>query len=534
MDVSTVWDFCGELVGSIRPRKGFVPATVTRIDNDGTVWVTTGDGGEAPASTCAAGVAVGDVVSVQWSGAQMGVVGNASDPAAGTSTVRAVRKATDSAAKVASGAQAIADAIKQHFFTDDNGVHVSSEKGNPTGERNILMNSLGILLRQGSSWLASFSDSAVAFYDGLGNAAANVVAQFGADGAVIGRSSESHMELDYHSQRMIDRDGNEFFKVEDLRDESGTLEVTDTFESDGESRVYVLTYTATGTDYTVTVSDGSGGSVTKQTTKITFDTYPTVGAIITVTYTTASELTKSYTFGKRDATADVGAMSVAEGLETAASGRQSHASGYLTTASGANAYAGGARTTATGRNSRATGEDTTASGWGSRADGLHTIAGSDYQTAIGKWNDNDPNNAFEVGNGVAGARSNAFAVGWDGSTTHDGDVAWTALTLDSGATAYDANRTPKVRRWGPVVALTGAAKPTAEVAAGGTLTICTLPDGCRPAQEVTSLQQGSGDACWLLRITTAGVVTAERHRNRTGNTAMGTSEWLPLNVTFMV
>ena len=93
MDVSTIWDFCGEVVGIIRPKTGYVPATVTRIDADGTVWVTTGDGGEAPASTCAAGVAVGDVVSVSWSGAQMGVVGNASDPAAGTSTVRAVRKA---------------------------------------------------------------------------------------------------------------------------------------------------------------------------------------------------------------------------------------------------------------------------------------------------------------------------------------------------------------------------------------------------------------------------------------------------------
>ena len=183
MDVSTIWDFCGEVVGTIRPKTGYVPATVTRIDADGTVWVTTGDGGEAPASTCAAGVEVGDVVSVSWSGAQMGVVGNASDPAAGTSTVRAVRKAAESARKVADGAQAIADAIGQHFFTDDNGVHVSTEKDNPTGERNILMNSLGILLRQGSAWLASFSDSAVAFYDGLGNAASNIVAQFGADGA---------------------------------------------------------------------------------------------------------------------------------------------------------------------------------------------------------------------------------------------------------------------------------------------------------------------------------------------------------------
>ena len=44
MDVSTIWDFCGEVVGSIRPKTGYVPATVTRIDNDGTVWAGTTDG----------------------------------------------------------------------------------------------------------------------------------------------------------------------------------------------------------------------------------------------------------------------------------------------------------------------------------------------------------------------------------------------------------------------------------------------------------------------------------------------------------
>lgn len=258
------------------------------------------------------------------------------------------------------------------------------------------------------------------------------VAKFTSAGAQIGKSGESHILQDYHSLQMIDKEGITYFKVEDLCDESGTLEVTDTFESDGESKVYVLTYTATGTDYTVTVSDDSGGSVQKQTTKITFNTYPTVGAVITVTYTTASELTKSYTFGKRKANADVGAMSVADGLDTAASGRQSHASGYLTTASGSNSYAGGARTTAAGRNSRATGEDTTANGWGSNADGLQTIAGYNYQTVIGKWNENHYNNAFEIGNGVTGARSNAFVVDWDGNIIAQGMAG--IIQMFAGAT----------------------------------------------------------------------------------------------------
>lgn len=356
------------------------------------------------------------------------------------------------------------------------------------------------------------------------------VAHFG-ESTRIGKAGESRMMLDFHSQRMIDRDGNEYFKVEDLRDESGTLEVTDTFDSDGESRVYVLTFTATDTDYTVTVSDGSGGTVTKEATRVTFDTYPTAGATITVTYMTASELAKSYTLGRRDATADVGAMSVAEGLDTAASGRQSHASGNLTTASGTNSYAGGARTTASGRNSRATGEDTTASGWGSHADGLHTIAGSNYQTAIGRWNDNDPNNAFEVGNGVTGARSNAFAVDWDGTVTAAGEVKGASVsasvTLASGVSAT----TRTVKRSGNVVTLyIDGLNLAAELANHGTAVVATVPSGYRPAYAAYAQLSGWNNGGSYVTVGTNGSVTVS---NQSG-AAIPTARELGFTVSYVM
>lgn len=179
LDASVLWDLAGEVVGRALPSGRSVLATVSRVDADGTVWVTTGDGMEAPAATSSVGVSVGDTVSVQWSGARMGVTGNSSDPSAGECAVGAVRRVAASAARAARGAKAIAEAVGQHFWADGNGVHVSTDPGDATGERNILMNSLGILLRQGATWLASFSDSAVAFYDGLGNTASNVLAQFG-------------------------------------------------------------------------------------------------------------------------------------------------------------------------------------------------------------------------------------------------------------------------------------------------------------------------------------------------------------------
>lgn len=47
--------------------------------------------------------------------------------------------------------------------------------------------------------------------------------------------------------------------------------------------------------------------------------------------------------------------------------------------------------------------------------GIHTITGANYQTAIGKYNDNKNDTAFEIGNGTSSVRSNAFTVDWQGN-----------------------------------------------------------------------------------------------------------------------
>lgn len=60
---------------------------------------------------------------------------------------------------------------------------------------NILMNSLGILLRTGLRNLVSITRSAIAFFDGQGNDAANAVASFGTDGAQIGKTSGSNVSI---------------------------------------------------------------------------------------------------------------------------------------------------------------------------------------------------------------------------------------------------------------------------------------------------------------------------------------------------
>lgn len=136
--------------------------------------------------------------------------------------------------------------------------------------------------------------------------------------------------------------------------------------------------------------------------------------------TTASGFT-SHAEGSLTTTS--GFASHAEGEETTASGLASHAEGILTTASGQNAHAEGYQTTASGLSSHSEGTYTTASGESAHAQNFGTVAGYDYQTAVGKYNENKQNNAFEIGNGAGrNAEHNAFEVTWEGDVIAAGEI----------------------------------------------------------------------------------------------------------------
>ena len=96
----------------------------------------------------------------------------------GYGTVKSLANVT----KIAEEADATASATNQYFWHDTNGIHVSNVAEDPAGTRNILINSLGILLRKAAITLVSISESAVAFFDGSGNQTAS----FGSSGATIG------------------------------------------------------------------------------------------------------------------------------------------------------------------------------------------------------------------------------------------------------------------------------------------------------------------------------------------------------------
>jgi len=112
--------------------------------------------------------------------------------------------------------------------------------------------------------------------------------------------------------------------------------------------------------------------------------------------------------------------SVQEGYNTTASSSSSHAEGISTTANNRTSHAEGWGTIASGDlGSHAEGYNTVASGRSSHAQNVGTIASRSDQTALGKYNIEDPESngiyAAIIGNGTSDSdRSNAIAVRWNG------------------------------------------------------------------------------------------------------------------------
>lgn len=131
----------------------------------------------------------------------------------------------------------------------------------------------------------------------------------------------------------------------------------------------------------------------------------------------------------------VGNSSFAFGDNVEASGRYSHAEGVNATASGMSSHAEGGSVIASGLGSHAEGGSTVASGNYTHAEGYYTNAAGNNQHVQGKYNVQDSNGAYAdiVGNGTAeNARSNAYALDWQGNAKFAGDVYVGANADSSG------------------------------------------------------------------------------------------------------
>lgn len=276
----------------------------------------------------------------------------------------------------------------------------------------------------------------------------DTVASFRADGATIGINdgTESYLDLDYHSLQLIDKNGNTYFYVSDLRDGDGYAELTETKEGDGSASFSMSCIINSPAGYSPTATvNGSAVTVSNYYSNvITLASAPAVGSTVVITYKTQSTFAKAYTVGIRNNAADVGALSYAEGYDTAATDYCSHAEGSGTSA-GLYSHAEGVGCVAT-NTSHAEGFGCEATKNHSHAQNDHTLASSANQTALGKYNkeDNAGTYAVIIGNGTSNnARSDALEVDWGGNvlmaldttaasgTDHDLYAAITALGWES-------------------------------------------------------------------------------------------------------
>jgi hypothetical protein len=340
-----------------------------------------------------------------------------------TSMLQGVKKDVVKAQTVADEAQTIARNNAQYFWflesdPDDTGVgtgaHITETpketfmQDPSNGGGNLLARSNGIAVRDGLTELATF----------------------GADGAQIGKNGESRLLLDYHSLQMIDKEGNTYFHISDLRDSSGKASIVATFVADGTDREFYLHPVADDRNYEVSAS--SGGTITKYEDHIVFETAPDEGTEITVTYTTSSEDAKAYTLGTRKADTYIGVVSVAEGWSTTASGSYSHAEGYDTESSGAYSHAEGYRTTAEGRYSHAEGINTTASGQTSHAEGWRTTASNYRSHAEGYFTEASGSASHAEGNRTTAEGQNSHAEGENTTANGIGSHAEGCWTIADG------------------------------------------------------------------------------------------------------
>lgn len=101
-----------------------------------------------------------------------------------------------------------------------NGFQVGSE-----ADGHLVGSSSNVSIIDGTDKLASFDSGSVDFYDGAGNTSANITASFGASGATIGKTSESHVTIDSTGMKLSDPDGNGsmFFATDESMDAASNV-----------------------------------------------------------------------------------------------------------------------------------------------------------------------------------------------------------------------------------------------------------------------------------------------------------------------
>lgn len=171
----------------------------------------------------------------------------------------------------------------------------------------------------------------------------------------IGKTSTSVLKMDYHSLKMIGKEGRTYFHVSDLRDETGTATVSERFIGDGYSIEFylnsipatsIVSLTVDETEIDLSVEEPEVELVDGN--KIHFmSSAPNPGSVIEVVYTTTDLYVTAATFGWR-ASGYIGPNSFASGQGIVASANSSTAFGFGTKAIGKGSFSEGFNNIANG------------------------------------------------------------------------------------------------------------------------------------------------------------------------------------------
>ena len=301
---------------------------------------------------------------------------------------------------------------------------------NPTGQ-NILMNTNGFSVRNGLLPMMTLDNDSLDFnvVDTTEGTYATT-ASFSSTGAQIGVSNvTATVIINNESFLLFDSDGDELIHFGGLATGS---DYTDTFTYSDVS-YFTLSHVPKGGVLVVKINGTPTTSYTRNDMSVYITAPLTVGDIITMQYQLSYPV-DYYSLGSR------------EGSE----GQHSFVVGYRNTASGFCACAEGSSNKAEGYVAHAEGEGAEAGGNYSHAQNHSTIANFDSQTAIGRYNDNQSGNAFEIGNGTIHTRSNALTVDWNGNVKASGDItdgSGNAFVSFETGTATAGSVTWKYRKW---------------------------------------------------------------------------------------
>lgn len=332
----------------------------------------------------------------------------------------------------------VALATHQHFWNDDNGVHVTndtkkrweeaaildfSDYSDSSEYNNILLNSFGMLIRSKLNNFASLTRSGVTFYDGEGNQQSNILSYFGSSGAIIGKQEYGYLQLTNKSFQMYDSKQKIYLDIHNLQGSESQASYTDTFvggyytmwpdgtkhDSSNLCSSFVLSVKAKNI-ISATLTEGNTVTELAKDEDYRFSSFQAVtlygfsyygselrfddtdthdyrtineGAILTVTYSIDADFTKAYTFGRRRADTLEGFNSHVLGYGCTASDSYSYAEGYGTRSDGKAAHAEGALNWASGNMSHAEGFQSCAKGEHSHAEGYGTKASGENSHAEG-------------------------------------------------------------------------------------------------------------------------------------------------------